>query len=474
MNIIKEILKYFVDMLLRCNLAIVLLNKFTDQYPSLKPIYLRALCGCAYRLLNQGKFILSSEMADKICQITSESEILHFVAPIYRLQGNQLKSIHVSKKAEELRSLKAKNLKLDKLNLRVFSRSFTPVGHTGVIDIYLKAEILGLIEKKTNVIIGEDKNFANPNLMQYWKKYCSIINDPDTAKALSKLTYPIEELLCLLKFKDGSFISMEEFSKEVQLKWEAAGNLNLLQITDEHKIEGHKTLEKLGIPKGAWFCGLHVREGTEHLRAIRNADIDSYYLAIEEITKQGGWVIRIGDRSMKPFKAPGMNYIDYVFTEHQSDWMDVFIWAEGSFFLGTGSGPGAIPICFGKPTAWSNWGPLGSRQWGKIDLYLPKLYVYKGTGAIVCMEERLSSSCAHHESYRGLEAIGIKVINNSPEEIRDLVVEMISQTRGIPQYTEEQLLKKRKFADACLRHNIYPSNLATSFIDRYPDFFNNL
>jgi hypothetical protein len=109
------------------------------------------------------------------------------------------------------------------------------------------------------------------------------------------------------------------------------------------------------MPEGAWFVGLHVREGTDRMHDVRNSDISTYRLAVEEIAKRGGWVLRMGDRSMRPWP----NTIDYAHSAERKDWMDVFLWAEGRFFIGTGSRPQLIPQTFGKPVAIANWGPLG-------------------------------------------------------------------------------------------------------------------
>ena len=63
---------------------------------------------------------------------------------------------------------------------------------------------------------------------------------------------------------------------------------------------GWALLEKAGVPRGAWFVALHVRDirwrgTTAGLQAIRNADTASYLPAIDEIAQRGGFVIRMGD-----------------------------------------------------------------------------------------------------------------------------------------------------------------------------------
>lgn len=466
----REFIWKSIDYLLKSNAVITLLVFFARKSKTLHKSSIRALCGYTYRLSLNGDFLRAKDITDRVLALTNDSKVLNFLSPIYRLQGNFKKSIEVATKAEQLRYDFAKISQLDQLNLRIFSRSFTPVGHTGIIDIFIKAQLLGIISQRNNVIVGKLESFANPALVQYWDSYCSIINSPETVNQLTQFSYPIEELLSLIQLNDGRLVQLEQFAMEVQMRWESEKRSHLLHLRDQHKEKGYQILHKLGMPKGAWFCGLHVREGGDALRSIRNADISTYDAAIEEISRLGGWVIRMGDKSMHKLQSSNPCLIDYVHSEHQSDWMDIFIWSEGKFFLGTGSGPSAVPLCFGKPVAYSNWGPLGHRQWGKDDIYLPKLYIHESSGIPLTMEERMSDKYAYHESHIALKDSGIAVIDNSPEEIRDLILEMLAKIGLNQTLSAEQKRQKKRFAECSIAHKIYPSDLANAFIDRYPNF----
>ena len=58
---------------------------------------------------------------------------------------------------------------------------------------------------------------------------------------------------------------------------------------------------ELGLPPDAWYVCFHVREGgySGDFDNIRNCDIDNYVEAMQYITSKGGWVVRMGDASMK-------------------------------------------------------------------------------------------------------------------------------------------------------------------------------
>src|SRR5262249_23698168 len=152
-------------------------------------------------------------------------------------------------------------------------------------------------------------------------------------------------------------------------------------------------------------------------------------LAVEEIGKRGGWVLRMGDPSMRALPS-WPNAIDYAHSASRQDWMDVFLWAEGHFFIGTGSGPNVIPPNFGKPVAIANCGPLAAFSCGKHEILLPKQYWHEKEARNLALADRMSPEYGFRESTRALAGMGIRVVDNTPEELRDLVVEMMDRLDG--------------------------------------------
>ena len=114
----------------------------------------------------------------------------------------------------------------------------------------------------------------------------------------------------------------------MQSVWDAQGRKPLFNLTEEHKKKGNDILKKIGLPENAWFVTCHVREPHfKNREDFRDSDISTYFDAFNEITNRGGWVIRIGDKSMTPL--PKINQvIDYAISEYKSDWMDIFLLAN--------------------------------------------------------------------------------------------------------------------------------------------------
>jgi putative glycosyltransferase (TIGR04372 family) len=336
-----------------------------------------------------------------------------------------------------------------------------------MLDTYIKGEILGLIPKRTNVILGAPENFSNPAYVRYWGKYFSVLTEPRTVSLLAPMSDRLQEHISVVRTGTGPR-SFGAFAREVQLQWEAEQRDPLLALSAEHRERGYRLLHDLGVPDRAWFVGLHVREGKERMRDLRNADITTYRLAIEEIARRGGWVLRMGDRSMRPLPS-WPNTIDYAHSGKREDWMDVFLWAEGRFFIGTGSGPQVIPMTFGKPVAIANHGPMSLLVFGKDDILLPKPYFHENDGSCLTMQERLRSEYRSVESINAFAAMGIRVIDNSPEELRDLVMEMMGRLDGRHADTKRERESQVRFAELAAAKEFYPVRIARAFVSRYPN-----
>ncbi|HEC14595.1 MAG TPA: TIGR04372 family glycosyltransferase [Rhodospirillales bacterium] len=230
------------------------------------------------------------------------------------------------------------------------------------------------------------------------------------------------------------------------------------------------------MPGGAWFVTLHVREAgffdedvsTNHNRH-RNARIEDYMLAIEEITGRGGWVIRIGDPSMTPL--PEMErVIDYANGDFRRDWMDLFCVAEGRFYFGMPSGPSSVAVNFGVPTLGTNWFPLGPWPYSEGDIFLHKLFRSKDDGRILSIEDSLKPPffCSLEPLF--FEAQGIEILDNTPDEIRDGVIEMFDALDGKAVYSdEEQAAQDRYRVLADPYHVGLSPRLARDFLAAHPE-----
>src|SRR5712691_5676646 len=82
-------------------------------------------------------------------------QIFHRIASIYYLDGRYEDARRLFKRVEERRCEVARRLQYDRLGLRFFPKAgFSNIGPLAMLDKYVKAQILGIIPERTNVILG--------------------------------------------------------------------------------------------------------------------------------------------------------------------------------------------------------------------------------------------------------------------------------------------------------------------------------
>jgi putative glycosyltransferase (TIGR04372 family) len=434
----------------------------------LMPTWTASRLRLALHYVGEGEYERAAAIAEDVLASRPEADLgadaLLYLSMIYQRGGRIADCLHLEKVAETRRRTIAHELQYDRLGLRFFSREpFWAIGALVMFDRYIKAETLGVIPRCANIVLGDPAGFSNPAYARYWQKHFRFITEPRTIAQLAPLADPLQPETCAVGRGD------------LQLRWEAENRDPLLSLSDEHREQGYRLLRELGVPDGVWFVGLHVREASskqERVPNLRNADILTYRLAVEEIAKRGGWVLRMGDPSMRPLPA-WPSTIDYVHSGRQTDWMDVFLWAEGRFFIATASGPQLIPTTFGKPVAVTNYGSLARFYCVGGDIMLPKQYWHEKERRYLTIAERMNDTYGVWETIDAsghlFDSAGIRIIDNSPTQLRELVVEMMDRLQGRHVETEQERAFQARFSELAIAQNLYPVKIARAFLSRLSD-----
>jgi len=176
----------------------------------------------------------------------------------------------------------------------------------------------------------------------------------------------------------------------------------------------------------------------------RDGNIDNYLLAAEELTKKGYFVFRMGKTVIKPLKSSNPKIIDYANSEIRSDFMDIYLGAKCTFCITTGVGIDAIPIIFRKPLVEIEVPIAFLRTSSKKFLLLTKHHVLASNNQKLRLSEIVSSEIARGLTTESFKSKGIKLVENSPEEIRDITLEMADRLEGnwISDENDEKLQDK--------------------------------
>lgn len=344
------------------------------------------------------------------------------------------------------------------------------------LDLWVKAQRLGLIAPARNILFAPPGSIAHPALLSYWRDQVEVIEDPAAIDALDARYRGNIVFLDYIPLPDGRTLRRDLAHAAVHGLWEDQGGAPLLTVTPDHQQRGRTLLRAQGMPDDAWFVCLHVREAGFHgditawsLNRHRNADIASYEPAIRAITARGGWVVRIGDPSMA--RLPEIPHcIDYAHADWRADWVDLFLIGSARFFLGMPTGPYSVAMAFGVPVLGTNWFPLGFWPFCSGDLFLHKRLVTRDGKRPLSIAESLRAPFLGGLEPRMFETAGLEIVDNTAEEIGEAAEEMLDRLDGRSPHDPEGERLCDAYRAAADPHGVgLRARPALGFLRRHPE-----
>lgn len=327
-----------------------------------------------------------------------------------------------------------------KHNVRLFKNTLPErIGHLALeTDLWLKELILQGDQGGHFGLIMSREKAANQHLLNYLEKYFEF-NIPQPQ--WDALVQYLPQFEALMSIRHDYGVAYLETASLYRIYKEWGDRPSLFKLTDEDKAYGWSRLSRWGLKEGDWFVCFHNREEgyaphDDKYHTYRNAPIESLYPAMREVVARGGWVIRVGDPSMTPL--PKMErVIDYVHTPDKGARMDVFLCGAARFFVGNTSGIFIVSTIFGVPVAGANFAPISALQYTHRDVGMPKLLYSEKEKRLLSFQESLDSEWANLRYTVNFEEGGIRVVDNTDDEILGLTIEMLERADGTCVYTEE-------------------------------------
>jgi putative glycosyltransferase (TIGR04372 family) len=228
-----------------------------------------------------------------------------------------------------------------------------------------------------------------------------------------------------------------------------------LSFTPEEECLGWEALRDIGIGAGTPFVCFHARTPAYldivhpgfnwHYHKYRDSTIHNYIPAAEELVRRGYFAIRMGAVVKEALNTTNPMIIDYA-TRHRTDFLDIFLCAKCRFFIGDTSGIAAAAAIFRRPAARVNIIPLEYLAGGiPGDLFIPKKIWLRHEHRFLTVREILESGIGRFERTEQYEQLGIEVVENTPEEITALVLEMDERLNGTWETTKEDEQLQRLF-----------------------------
>jgi putative glycosyltransferase (TIGR04372 family) len=215
-----------------------------------------------------------------------------------------------------------------------------------------------------------------------------------------------------------------------------------LKFTAEEEIKGQVQLKKIGLPYDSKFVCLFVRDNTYlnsfqpeydwSVHDYRDANIQNYILAIQELINRGYYVIRMGAKVKEPVNFNNPKFIDYAYNGMRTDFLDIYLGAKCQFCISSSSGWDAVPgFLFRKPVLITNLVPVGYLPTftTKYTVMVKGHYSIDG-GRYLSFSEIFENGLGYILDSSVYKMKKVKLIENSPEEIRDAVGETEERLTG--------------------------------------------
>jgi putative glycosyltransferase (TIGR04372 family) len=336
------------------------------------------------------------------------------------------------------------------------------IGHLCIeVDALLKNLMLQGRDTKNLVLVDLKDRFANTHIVEYYKKYLAVAEAPPAADFIRAYGDPDKVVLETRPYALALFGSARVY--DVYSRWGDRAPLFELSPTDNKALRDY--LRESGMPDDAWYVCLHAREGGynskyEVMHRYRNVDIASYGQAVDEIVRRGGWCVRVGDSSMRPH-PPHPRVIDYALSARKSPQLDVALPAACRFFLGSASGAFNLADIFGRPCVVTNTAPLSSAYALKAADIAIAQRLRDRNGRYLDFAEIMQGEAGEFRLGEQFVAHGLECVPNSPEDIRDVVVEMMDRLDGTATYTDDDRRRQQEFR-ALFRDGHYSYGAASS------------
>jgi len=229
-----------------------------------------------------------------------------------------------------------------------------------------------------------------------------------------------------------------------------------LSFTPEEERRGWAELRALGISDGVPFLCVNARDPaykarlapheTKYMQVYRDTVINTYVPMAETMVRRGYIAIRMGATVQKPLRTGNPRIIDYA-TTARTEFLDVFLCAHCRFFLGDSAGLYALPLIFRRPIAVVNYVSLQYLMFSADPrgIFITKKFWLRDERRFMTFREILESGAGRFLRADLFEQYGIELIDNTPEEITAVAVEMDERIKGTWRTTEEDEKLQARF-----------------------------
>ena len=253
-----------------------------------------------------------------------------------------------------------------------------------------------------------------------------------------------------------------------------------LKFTSSEIEMGEKYLRHVGIEAHTPYICLVVREaawappttGPSSSGTLRSRSFEDFLLAAEALADLGVAVIKLG--AAGTFKTAGTKIIDYANSKDKSEFLDVYLPAHAKCVVSTMSGPDAVALVGRVPVLYVDIAQYSLCFAGtRLVTWVPARLISKKSGRAMSLSETFESGAGRFLGSSAFEQAGIKIVQSSPEQIRDYCLDFY-KSLSAPKSDAEQMQSfyREKFHTLLSKNSVaklapFNSSLSPLFLEKY-------
>ena len=243
-------------------------------------------------------------------------------------------------------------------------------------------------------------------------------------------------------------------------------------------LSKHSNFVCLNVRDSAFMTATRAKDMSHH--NYRDSNIATYTAAAEALTEMGYTVFRMGAIVNDDLASTHPSVIDYATNGMRTEFLDIYLGANCTFCVSTGSGWDSVPTVFRRPLLFVNHLPI----FGPSAITLP-ITIYpkilrdpkslKPLTLIDLIEKKIATALNTAE----YASAGVEIRDLTSEELVEAVTEMAQRVEGTFVETPEQKEMQAKLKHILSNHpklqqtpNYYPirAQFASCFLKNNPHF----
>ena len=207
---------------------------------------------------------------------------------------------------------------------------------------------------------------------------------------------------------------------------------------------------------------------------FRNCSVSDFLPMAQAMAERGYMAIRMGTEVEHALNSNEPLIFDYPNSD-VTDERDLYFASQCKFFIGTTSGISDLARLYRKPLALVNSAPFLWMTTLKSDgtsLWIPKPLWDLSENRYLTLSQIISKNLGMLHRTKDYEELGIKVIDNTPEEILNVAIEMDQMVDGTLTVSSEEEKLLEKFWNLALNGNSRngQAQISKSFLMQHSDW----